>query len=130
MGSVFAEYTFSGSTVAAVSGFLFHPARTAVQRRFRMAQSFIIGHRESTNRPARLVLLGRALVMPDNEAVISRLDRDLGRGIRRVVHHARRPSFFFPRRIDEETRWGVDATTPPDRPDGRAVGSRNSLRGF
>lgn len=47
--------------------------------------------------------------------------------IRRLCRHA----YLRPlRRRDEETRWGVCTATPPDLPEGRAVGYRKALRGL
>jgi hypothetical protein len=62
--------------------------------------------------------------MADDVAVVGGFDGDF-----RIVHHARLPP-FLPARREEETRCGVLTSPPPERPDGRAAGDRNSLRGF
>ena len=130
-----ADGTFGWGAVTPLNGSLFagFGGTTPAKRFVSVAQSLFLGRSYPLDRAAGLALFARPLVPTDHMAVVRGRNGDF-RGFvvggigRHIIHHAR-PLFLIFRR-DEETRWGVCTATPPDLPDGRAVGSRNSLRGF
>ena len=137
MHCVLANGTFGWGAVTPLNGSLFagFGGAAPAERFISVAQGLFLGRSYPLDRAAGLALFARPLVPTDHMAVVRGRNGDFGgfvvRGIgRHIVHHVRRLSFFARRRIEEETRWGVCTATPPDLPGGRAVGSRNSLRGF
>jgi hypothetical protein len=117
---------FGKSAVIPSGGFLFGYF-SVTHCSSRMPERFVIGRCHAPDGPAGLIALSRTLMMTNHPAVIGWFHGYFRPAVWRV-HHARLPAFLA--RRDDETRWGVFTATPPDLPEGLAVGSRNSLRGF